>query len=948
MGSSKKQTIGYHYKLGLHLLWSLGPIDKITKFLFGEDKRVAWAGEQSENGAVLIDQQDMFGGKRKEGGVRGYVDVEFGASDQGRNAYLQSHLGNDIPAYRGLLGTVFRGQFEGGFYFGTSTYLKKIALQAQRIHVRQGGIAQWYDEKAAIGSEVRDAAAIYISLDISGSMGTVTSNGQTRLENTISAINSALDYILFEVERTSAAVDIMLVGWGTQPSVRMSIMRRGVDAADIQALKLWLDGVEFGFPYSYWTYFPAGLIDAPGFFGGSAANAKRKIIFITDGEPSTSDSSETQTEIAEGAQAVVQSIEGVESHAFNIDLEDTTYTAYVDNTEYDGVPVIDGVDASAIEAAIRLAIFSSFDFNPAHFIREALTDPDWGRGLPEADMGDSFTAAADVFFDEGMGISLRWDRQKPIEEFIEVLLSHCDAALCEDRKTGKFELKPIRFDYDPDTLDVLDKSVITKIDKPNWRVFGDLPTEVTVVYTDPDNGENASVTHSNPALAAMQGKEKGTTLQYPGFRRADLAARVAARESKALGSEIFTCDLIGTRALLDYNAGDVFKLTWPEYGISNMIVRVSQGPKVEGRNQVRLPISTDVYALPNVAPISPPVDEWEDPSQPPAATTLHIAVEAPYYELVQRNGEAATEAIMTENQDLGYILATAVRPQYAINASLWVDAGAGYEDSGAVDFCPYAQLAAAVGPTDTVWGITGGIDLDQVRIGSHAQLNGELVRIDAISAGEDQITVGRGVLDTVPVSHAAGSNIFFWDDYAESDSTEYVTIESIDVKVVPESGAGVADIADIAADTVVMNTRAFRPYPPGNLLLDSQAYPASIAASSFAASVAHRDRTQQTSGTLHDTTYGNIGPEAGVTYTWTLFRIDTEAVLQSFSGDSATSKNFAPGYSGEVRLEVKSVRDGEDSWQSLTHTFQLGSIFNRITESADSRITETGDTRVTE
>ncbi|GGO89001.1 hypothetical protein GCM10011348_45730 [Marinobacterium nitratireducens] len=930
-GGSKKQTIGYYYYLGLQLFWSIGPIDKFLKLAFGEDKRIGWEGEQAENGTITVNKGNLFGGKKKEGGVGGLVDIEFGASDQSRNAYLQGQIGNDIPAYRGLFALVFRQ-----FYFGTSTYLKKISVLAQCVHTRQDGIAQWYDEKAAILRDTRESLNLSFVLDGSGSMLDIVSGTTTRWDIQEAEIHSALEAL--KPLAGKAKVGITIYGDEGNPA---NLFRSIDSSSDIDELKQFISDFPITIPLG--TYWSDGMQGAADFFAW-AGDGESVVVFTTDGAPT---GGQTETD---AAIAIRNTIPDVKVHVLNIDLASLTYSNQLDNTG--GADVVSSAGGGEITEAALSALQSIgiFDINVAHYIRDALTDPDWGRGLPEVDMGDSFTTAADVFFDEGMGISLRWDRQKPIEEFIEVLLAHADAALYEDRKTGKWELKPIRFNYDPDTLDVLDKSVITKLDKPAWRTFGDLPTAVTVVYTDPDNGKDASAPFSNPALAALQQREKETTLQYPGFHRADLAARVAARDAKSLGSEIFTTDLIGTRALLDYNAGDVIKLDWPEYGISNMIMRVTQGPKVEGRNKIRLPVSTDVYALPDIAPVSAPTDEWVDTAQPPEATDYHIAVEAPYFELIQRAGQSATDALLAENNGVGIILATAVRPAYAINASLYTDAGAGYEESEEVDFCPHAVLAVDIGPTDTVWSITAGVDLTDVRIGSHAQIDGELFRVDAIS--DTQVTVGRGVLDTVPVPHTAGASIFFWDDYAETDGDDYVASDEIDVKVVPESGSGIADIADITADTVTMATRAFRPYPPGNLLIDSQAYPAVISGSAtFAASVAHRDRTQQTSGTLHDTTYSNIGPEVGVTYTWTLYRTDTEAVLQSYSGDNATSKVFTPGYDGEVRLEVKSVRDAKDGWQSLTHTFLFTSEPEMLFESeaaGDQMLDEFGNFMILE
>lgn len=69
----------------------------------------------------------------------------MGGPAQTQNSYLVSKLGSLIPAYRGIVGLIFRQA-----YLGNNPYLKTWAARGQRIHVRQNGIAQWYDERAAI------------------------------------------------------------------------------------------------------------------------------------------------------------------------------------------------------------------------------------------------------------------------------------------------------------------------------------------------------------------------------------------------------------------------------------------------------------------------------------------------------------------------------------------------------------------------------------------------------------------------------------------------------------------------------------------------------------------------------------------------------------------------------------------------------------------------------
>ena len=50
-GSSKAQTVGYKYYLGMHAIMCHGPVDKVTRF--SVDGKVAWSGT-STGGAVSV------------------------------------------------------------------------------------------------------------------------------------------------------------------------------------------------------------------------------------------------------------------------------------------------------------------------------------------------------------------------------------------------------------------------------------------------------------------------------------------------------------------------------------------------------------------------------------------------------------------------------------------------------------------------------------------------------------------------------------------------------------------------------------------------------------------------------------------------------------------------------------------------------------------------------
>ena len=127
--------------------------------------------------------------------------------------------------------------------------------------------------------------------------------------------------------------------------------------------------------------------------------------------------------------------------------------------------------------------------NPAHIIRECLTDKEWGMGYAATDIDDdAFRAAADILYVEQMGISVLWQRENTIEAFVQDIVRHIDAALYVDRRTGKFVLKLIRDDYDPNALITLGPDQIERVENYKRPAFGDLVNSVTTIYDDCDDG----------------------------------------------------------------------------------------------------------------------------------------------------------------------------------------------------------------------------------------------------------------------------------------------------------------------------------------------------------------------------------------------------------------------------------------------------------------------------
>lgn len=145
----KAQTIGYKYYMGVQLALCHGPVDAVTELIVGE--RSAWTGNVTANGSVQIDQPDLFGGTAREGGLGGQVDICMGESNQEQNPYLLSVIGaagGAVPAYRGLVTTVFRS-----FYWSAmNPYFKAPWWRVSRWTKGWSRGVVWYPEKIRIGA----------------------------------------------------------------------------------------------------------------------------------------------------------------------------------------------------------------------------------------------------------------------------------------------------------------------------------------------------------------------------------------------------------------------------------------------------------------------------------------------------------------------------------------------------------------------------------------------------------------------------------------------------------------------------------------------------------------------------------------------------------------------------------------------------------------------------
>lgn len=899
----KKQTVGYRYHVGMHMVVCHGPVDSIRAISVDDRDVISGSSSQPSNGfpvyftflnlillrlkqlsydsylpaiggissntSTYINKPELFGGESREGGIAGALDIMLGAPDQGRNEYLQAQLGDDIPAFRGVVSAVLNKM-----YIGTTPYLKPWAFTVQRIHTREDGIDQWYDEKSEILVETEDgwnetfdagydsrwSTNVPASYIVTGEALRNDANGEETLSYFRRPFDGdriySLDTKFRMISRNGGDTFKIKVEGATYNRLFTFIPRREdvytphIITSFGEEIEIYDTPLLTSFDYRFIAYFRGNTLEYSLYRG------------------STLIASGSETCYTGGASWINFQLDG-----------DSVYTS---------PPSVSSHYYINVTAANK---YSSM--NPAHIIRECLTNPDWGMGYPDADIDDdSFTAAADTLYDESFGLSLQWTREAEIESFIQSILDHISGTLFIHRVTGLFTLKLIRADYSESDLIVLDELSIRNIDNAQRPGFGELTNSVTVQYTNANTGEQNTVTVQDHALVQAEGTVISSTIQYPGITGHELAARAALRDLKSLSSSLLSCDIYASRLADQLNIGDAFICDWPDLGIDNLVMRVQAMSLGDGReNTIKVTAVEDVFIHPDLAAVSVSEDLWTDPTNVAATESpLVIAQEMPYYEAVVSQGESSANDALSANNDLGFLSVSAVQPEGGVNAVMMVNAvgsSGDYEDEGILEFAPSCKLSSAVTKSETVISVEDFEDIEHVNTGSYAQIDDELVRIDSVST--TSITVGRGILDTVPAEHSADARVVFIEDWQFSDGIEYTAGENVDVKLLTITAMDV--LGDANTRQAVMNSRAYRPYPPGDFTVGGSYFPETIGGSDpLVLAWAHRDRLQQTSGEFYDFTETDIGPEDGTTYTInfydendTLFNTVTDVATNSYT-----------------------------------------------------------------
>jgi len=457
----------------------------------------------------------------------------------------------------------------------------------------------------------------------------------------------------------------------------------------------------------------------------------------------------------------------------------------------------------------------------------------------------SFLETAETLHDEGMGVSFQWQRDTPVKDIIDDIMHHVEGYLSEDTLTGELRMVLNRADYDPNTLPVFDESNI--VDFSSYVRIN--PTvainRMTATFTDPSQGFK-----DIPIMVEDLGNAFEQDMGAPGdidlhmFHDGDVAVLRASRELVQLSEGIISGTFKANRGAYSLNIGDPIKLTWDGFGVSELLVRVIE--KTAGNlddRTVEIKFVQDIFGIGTAVYGPPGGSNWVDIHNDPADITDYRFFELPYY---------MSKEFAGEGEDYLLFLMAVFPSSDTSGYEPWIQIDGGdYENVYGSDYVELDNtILAAVydqenGPAkDTVVGlfIVGSPPEDmestvnftniQDSFRNWVLVDDELMAYESVTDvgnGSYQLNnVYRGLLDTAPATHPAGSRLWFLNETFEKLDRIFTPAEVINVKTITSTGGGVLDFANAAAKNHTYVGRYDLPIVPANVKINSGYYPTII------------------------------------------------------------------------------------------------------------------------
>lgn len=475
---------------------------------------------------------------------------------------------------------------------------------------------------------------------------------------------------------------------------------------------------------------------------------------------------------------------------------------------------------------------SQLDYNPAHAIREAITSKVWGLGKDESVIDDAnFRAVADTLYNEHIGISYVFESDSKVTDFIEEVMKIVGGTLRIDRSTGLVQIKLFRDDYDPSELLVFNTSNVLEISDVKRTALSECINQVTCKYKNYKTGDDASIVYQDLALMQAQGEIINTDITYDYVYWAKTAEKLAQRDLFELSSQFFSCKITVGLVGRFLNLGDCIKLNFPHLGINNLVFRVMKITYGgSSSNEISIELAQDKFYMPESSGYVQVGGDEEDSSPLPPQISYSKLFELPYY-VAYKFGIDVNSMLSssTENGMLGNLV-SAYNATGINGASLYTSADetqwSWIGNISKNQFVPTCVTSVELDYLDDVVNFINGSQMDLVSSSYIGIIDDEIVAIGDIDVKQGTLSIARGMFDTVPQKHDAGSVMFFFN-FGNTGLYNSNTFTAGDYvfKLPYTADKSEQDLVDTDKIDVTFDSRAYRPYPPACVKIGNQFFP---------------------------------------------------------------------------------------------------------------------------
>lgn len=849
MSLGKQPIIGYFYYMGTHQVICRGPVDEIKEIKFAD--KLAWSGSVTTSQEILINEPELFGGKEREGGVYGNVDILMGDSAQVKNSYLASKLGAVIPAFRGVVSVVFKS-----FYFAAmSPYFKAPSFLVKRIPSKD-----WLPLIADIDGSCNPIHALLELL--------------THLDWGMGYSQSNCNMVSFE----DAAQVLYNEGFG------LSFSLNSVDDYEktIEMMMNHINGMFFVDPYTgkftikllrndYSSDLESLLLlnesnsEVLSFQRPNYSEIINEVTLNYRPLGSSKDENVTVQNIA-----AIQNQGSVVSQSVNFPaIPNSVLAAKVANRELRqrSTPLAKlkiKVNRDAWNSTIGDVVRLNWNALGIELLVFRILSIDYGN-LEDGTI--SIEAVEDIF---GLSVSSYYENQP--SGWVDEASDPQPLANYRVVEAPYWDIVQTLGEADTNSLD-LDIAFLMawSSQQTYYATLFELwtPTGTTTNVTPISKRYPLYDVYSQSSLTTT-----GTTITV------------------TLNPFDFYWVSAGTPIRI-INGTTVNTLTVVSMTSSLITVASRTGDAFASGSY--LDLGYDSFSNPlqlndQLTSAATSILSWTEPA---GGTVGYIVVDGYYVieqEIVKVTAFVPTVSITLARAQQGSVAADHPEGSFMRIVSISpVVATEQYEGRSSSPLCTTAIVNSSYGK--------GAINiipsnwkgqLESIILGSYANWDDEIVRVDAVSY--NLIVLGRGCLDTIPQEHSAGSLIQFTEDYKAFSDYQYLSGEDVDCKLLTRSSTKLLSLDDAPVITTTMIGRKDLPYPPAKFRMNTDKYPEKIIAG-LTLSWASRNRLLQTSRTIIDESEASVSPETGTTYNLKIYG-ETDTLLKDVT-QSGLTYNFS-------------------------------------------------------